>query len=102
MPFKTPAAPQKRSLALVNTSILIININGYEISSSTNNLTKKDGKEGKLGFLIPQDIDLLMHHLNNFEFLILFFLKESSYLNTQWQIAIDILEDGRLFLQEFT
>ena len=72
----------------------MITINGHEITSSTNDLTKADSKDGKYGFVIPTDADQFLYHIKNFYFTIATFTKETSYLHLQWDVASDILNEG--------
>ena len=73
-------------------------INGLEFNSANNELNPSDRKEGKIGYIIPSDIDDLLHHVDNFYFMIAFFVKESFYFYMQWKAAADILNDGQLIL----
>ena len=53
-------------------------INGHEISTANDNLLASNGKDGKVGFIIPYDIDPLIHNLNNFEFIVSLILRLDS------------------------
>ena len=92
--FKTPAVPIIQSLAQFNNSSLAIIINGMEFSSSSNELSLSDSKNGKLGFIVPTNADQLLHHVDNFCFNTAFLAKKTLYLNLQWVSAHDILSSG--------
>ena len=67
--------------------------------SSNDNLIALDGKEGRLGFIIPYDIDSMIHHIDNFKFLVALILGEDSTARVQVEATASILSLGWLQLQ---
>ena len=78
----------------METSSIIIN--GQEISSSNDNLTVSDGKEGKMGFINSRDINPLLYHIDNFKFIVALVLGDSSCAIDQIRAEASILNTDRL------
>ena len=87
-----------QSLSQYNSRQQSITINGHEITLSTNNLTETDDKDSKYSFIIPTDTDQFLHYVNNFCFTTASFVKETSYLYLQWDVASEILNESRFVL----
>ena len=58
-------------------------INGLEFNSTNNKLNPSDGKDRKMGYIIPTEVDDLSHYVNIFRFTIAFFIKELFYFHKQ-------------------
>ena len=69
-------------------------INGLEFYSTNNELNYSDGKDRKMGNIIPTEVDDLLYYIDNFYFTITFFRKKSSYFHIQWKVASEILNNS--------
>ena len=54
--------------------------------------------EEKSGYIILKNTDSLIHYIDNFCFIVIFFAKSSSYLYLQWSLAKEILEDEKFII----
>jgi len=98
IPFETPYAPLHQSLSQFNKKKSIIIIDGHTIISTDFDLSSSDGKDSKLGFIIPSTIDQAIHHIKNFVFLVAFLLKPTSYLHIKWKEATKIIKQHHTIL----
>jgi len=78
-PFETSSALALQTLSTFRKKISTVIINGYEFQSSIDDLTAKDEKNGKVGYIIPHDIDPLLQTIENFAFTITYVLNDDSF-----------------------
>ena len=70
-------------MAQFNNQSLTIMIKGLEFNSANDKLNPSNRKDGKIGYIIPLEADDLLNYINNFQFIVTFFAKESSYFHMQ-------------------
>jgi len=95
-PFKMSLASALQSLSTFKRKIPTVMINDYEFQSSSDDLTVKDRKDGKVGYIILHDIDPLIRIVENFTFTVAYILWDNSFAKLQYQSASDILAWWRL------
>ena len=81
-------------LSQFNIERSLVIINSQEISASNDNLTAANGKDRKAGYIILYDIDSLIYHINNFEFIVQLVLKDDSQASLQINSASKKLTSG--------
>ena len=77
-------------------------IGGVKVSSTSGELAKRHGRNGKAGAIVPTTIDELIHHCRNFKILINIIMGEDCLLSTQYGTAVDTITEYSVDLMSLT